>query len=82
MSTRRVADSQVKMPPNPQFLDFPRSDGSAETWPTNTQRIVDSSGEVNFQEAIPLDDGRAMRWRLGVAQAIAKKMELPSMSGV
>ncbi|KAG6821422.1 hypothetical protein H0H93_010146 [Arthromyces matolae] len=71
MSARRLGDRAIEMPHNPQFISFPRSDGDSSRWPTNTTRIVDNSGEVNFMNPLTLDHPQAMKWRLGTAQGIA-----------
>ncbi|KAF7308486.1 Actin-related protein 8 [Mycena chlorophos] len=59
------------LPDNPIFIDFPRSDGDARTWPTKTTEVVDADGEVNFMRPVPLDESLAVKWRMGVADAMA-----------
>ena len=72
MSVRRVAnDTKFEEPANPTYIDFPGGDGNSSTWPINTTRIVDSEGQVNFFDYVPLTHSQSIRWRLSVASAIA-----------
>ncbi|TFK39812.1 hypothetical protein BDQ12DRAFT_628755 [Crucibulum laeve] len=71
MSTRRVAEQRIELPENPTYLEFQRTDGNANNWPSNTTRIVDHEGEVNFMQYQDLSSPPAMRWRLQVAKAIS-----------
>ncbi|KDR80717.1 hypothetical protein GALMADRAFT_241134 [Galerina marginata CBS 339.88] len=73
---RNVAETFV-LPPDPEYLDFPRSDGSVSTWPPNTTRVVDHEGHVNYYESLQLEHAQAIRWRVLVGEAAALKMKLP-----
>ncbi|KAF5361973.1 hypothetical protein D9756_002341 [Leucocoprinus leucothites] len=75
--SRRVAQPSVTFGPSTVFLQFPRSDGNEARWPTNTTRIVDSEGQVNFMELLDAEEsGQARKWRAGVGKAIAAKLEM------
>ncbi|KAF8809462.1 hypothetical protein BYT27DRAFT_7162823 [Phlegmacium glaucopus] len=77
MSARRVAvDAKSEEPANPTYIDFPRGDGQPSTWPTNTTRIVDSEGQVNFFDPLPVSHSQAIRWRIAVASAIANDLQM------
>ncbi|KAF9006127.1 hypothetical protein BDQ17DRAFT_1389700 [Cyathus striatus] len=77
MSARRVAEGKLDLPPNPTWIDFPESDGSASTWPTNTTRVIDHEGHVNFMQVQDLMSYSAVRWRITIAKAIAVEMRMP-----
>ncbi|OBZ73936.1 hypothetical protein A0H81_05869 [Grifola frondosa] len=69
---------QPKFPDsNPTWLEFPRTDGDASILPTNTQKIVDHDGHVNFMRPVGLDESTSINWRVGVATQLAKRMNLP-----
>lgn len=75
--SRRLGQPSVVFPPNTVFLDFPRSDGDETKWPTNTTRIVDADGQVNFMELLDIDQsGQVRKWRASVGKAIATKLEM------
>lgn len=77
MSVRRVAlESKFEEPTHPIYIDFPRSDGASATWPTNTTRVVDSEGQVNFYDHLPLSSGQSIRWRMVAASAIANELQM------
>ncbi|KAG5723675.1 hypothetical protein E4T56_gene20246 [Termitomyces sp. T112] len=78
MSARKISEKAIEMPKNPHFLDFERSDGNSSRWPTNTTRVVDSSGEVNYMQPLTLEHPQTIKWRLGVAQAIAAATGMPA----
>ncbi|KAI0075301.1 hypothetical protein K474DRAFT_1664349 [Panus rudis PR-1116 ss-1] len=76
MSVRRIATTHT-LPPNPHWLEFPRSDGSKKQWPTNTQKIVDPQGHVNFMRPVGIDESLCIHWRRQAGIAVAKAMGLP-----
>ena len=77
MSVRRVAnDTKFEEPANPTYIDFPRGDGNPSTWPINTTRTVDSEGQVNFFDYVPLTHSQSVRWRMIVASAIAIDLQM------
>ncbi|KAI0642122.1 hypothetical protein C8Q79DRAFT_1113372 [Trametes meyenii] len=65
------------LPENPQWLEFPRSDGDTKALPKNTQKVVDSDGQVNFMRPTDLDESLAINWRVGVGSQLAARMGLP-----
>ncbi|EGN96813.1 hypothetical protein SERLA73DRAFT_75668 [Serpula lacrymans var. lacrymans S7.3] len=73
--SRGIASTHV-LPPNPTFVDFERSDGSEAQWPTNTQKVVDHEGQVNFMRPIPMDESMAIKWRREVGSALAKNLKM------
>lgn len=76
--SRRLGQQIVTFGPNTVFLDFPRSDGDVTKWPTNTTRIVDAEGQVNYMELLDVDaSGHARKWRASVGKAIATKLGMP-----
>jgi hypothetical protein len=78
MSARRVAaDGKFEGPAHPTYIDFPRHDGSPSTWPTNTTRTVDSEGQVNFFDYVPLTHSQSIKWRTVAASAIAIELQMP-----
>ncbi|KAF9454321.1 hypothetical protein P691DRAFT_717785 [Macrolepiota fuliginosa MF-IS2] len=79
--SRRLGQPSVVFGPDTVFLDFPRSDGDDTKWPTNTIRVVDAEGQVNFMELVDIDaSAQARKWRATVGKAIALKMEMPGDS--
>lgn len=71
MASRRLAEVPVDIPSNANVLHFQRTDGDSSLWPTNTTRIVDHEGQVNYMQHLDLDTPTALKWRLNVARAIA-----------
>ncbi|KAI0675704.1 hypothetical protein C8Q78DRAFT_1150133 [Trametes maxima] len=65
------------LPENPQWIEFPRSDGDTRALPKNTKRIVDGDGQVNFMRPADLDESLAINWRIGVGSQLAARMGLP-----
>lgn len=65
------------LPDNPEWLEFPRSDGDTGHLPKNTTKIVDNEGQVNYMRPVPLDESLAIMWRLGVGAQLAVRMKLP-----
>ncbi|KAJ7623176.1 hypothetical protein FB45DRAFT_924794 [Roridomyces roridus] len=74
MSTHRNHSNKHALPDNPVYLDFPRSDGDAALWPINTTRIVDEEGCVNFMHPVALDEPLAIKWRVGVGDALSSQL--------
>jgi hypothetical protein len=76
-SSRRLGQPAISFRPDTVFLDFPRTDGDDSRWPTNTTRIVDADGQVNFMEPLDVDEsGQARKWRSAIGKAIATKLEM------
>ena len=71
--------SKLSMPSkDTKELEFPHSDGNENLWPSNTTRLVDSEGHVNYMHPIVADDDWDVRWRKSVGGAVAVLMKLPS----
>ncbi|KAF8216578.1 hypothetical protein K438DRAFT_1703576 [Mycena galopus ATCC 62051] len=65
------------LPPNPTYIDFPRTDGDSSLWPTNNTRVVDHEGCVNFMQPVGMDEPLSIKWRVGVGDAISVALKLP-----
>ncbi len=65
-----------KLPDNPSWIEFNRSDGNKKLWPTNNTKVV-KGGEVNFMRLAPLDDSVSIHWRVAVGGAVAKAQNMP-----
>jgi hypothetical protein len=69
------------MPESPSWIEFNRSDGHSDRWPTN---IKGKLGDVGYQDIdsfclVPVDEpGRSIRWRKEIAMSVAESMNLPS----
>ncbi|KAI0358030.1 hypothetical protein OH77DRAFT_1421305 [Trametes cingulata] len=74
--SRRYAGAHT-LPDNPEWLEFPRSDGDPSVLPKNTKQVVDSEGQVNFMRPVPLDESLAIGWRVSVGAQLAVRMGLP-----
>lgn len=72
--SRRLAAH--KLPANPSWIEFPRSDGEKKLWPKNTKKVV-TGGEVNFMRPAPIDDSASVHWRVAVGDAVSKTMNMP-----
>ncbi|EIN05974.1 hypothetical protein PUNSTDRAFT_145371 [Punctularia strigosozonata HHB-11173 SS5] len=68
-----------KLPTNPHYLEFKRTDGSERNWPTNTTKTVDAEGNVNYMRPIPLDESACIGWRCGIGAGVALLMKLPEL---
>jgi len=79
MSARSVAGGHT-LPPNPEFLDFDRTDGDAKQWPTNTKEVVDADGNVNYMKPLGLDDSSDIHWRRQIAIKVAERQGRPRTS--
>jgi hypothetical protein len=58
-------------------LEFERSDGDETVWPSNTKRIIDSDGHVNYMQPIGINDEWGVRWRKSIGSALAVHLNLP-----
>ncbi|KAJ7116061.1 hypothetical protein C8R44DRAFT_221096 [Mycena epipterygia] len=76
MSHRNHSNKHA-LPANPAFIDFPRSDGDSGLWPQNTTQELDEEGCVNFMQHVNLDEPIAIKWRVGVGDAISVALKLP-----
>ncbi|KAJ3721247.1 hypothetical protein C8R42DRAFT_721970 [Lentinula raphanica] len=79
MGSKRGVNTRFELPDNPVFKSIHDSDGDKSTWPRNTTRIVES-GQVNFMEYVPIDEGVALKWRIQVGQALANAFNWPKGS--
>ena len=75
MSVRRIGANHT-LPPNPEWVDFPRTDGDRNTWPTNTTPVV-TAGEVNYFRPVGLDESLSINWRKSVGIKVAAALGLP-----
>lgn len=67
-----------KMPANPKYLTFTRTDGNSDLWPKNTTPgAVDGDGNLNWMRRVPLDEATNQRWRNQIGTAVAKSMNNP-----
>ncbi len=76
MASRSVASGHA-LPPNPEFLEFERTDGDPEQWPTNTKEVVDGDGQVNYMKPLGPDDSSNIHWRCQVAMKVAERLGKP-----
>jgi hypothetical protein len=67
MTSRGVAGGHT-LPPNPEFLEFERTDGDAKQWPTNTKEVVDGDGQVNYMKPLGPEDSSDIHWRCREAE--------------
>ncbi|KIM44711.1 hypothetical protein M413DRAFT_442667 [Hebeloma cylindrosporum] len=76
MRSRRPAEN-FSLAANPTYLDFLRTDGNVSTWPTQTTRIIDHEGHVNYYEPLTPEHPQHIRWRTTVADAVARHLNMP-----
>lgn len=76
MSVRRGAAKRHVLPDNPVWVDIPRSDGGGKL-PTNTEKVVDGDGHVNFMRPVPLDEPLCIHWRNTIGPRVAAVLGLP-----
>ncbi|EKM50468.1 uncharacterized protein PHACADRAFT_263777 [Phanerochaete carnosa HHB-10118-sp] len=76
MSVRRIGGKHA-LPPNPTWVEIPRSDGDSSLWPKNTEKKV-VSGEVNFMHPVTLDESLSVHWRKELGPRVAAALGLPS----
>ncbi|EPQ56326.1 hypothetical protein GLOTRDRAFT_138088 [Gloeophyllum trabeum ATCC 11539] len=77
MSTHRGHGGNHQLPANPAWIEIPRSDGDSSQWPTNTTRVVDHEGHVNFMRPCALDESASIGWRRNIGTNLAKRLGLP-----
>ncbi|KAI5895446.1 uncharacterized protein SCHCODRAFT_02573048 [Schizophyllum commune H4-8] len=75
----RNVSNKFDLPDNPEYLDFPRSDGDSSRWPPHEQtvRVVGEDGHVDYMQYTPIDAGVCVRWRFVAGQAVARYLGLP-----
>ncbi|RXW23895.1 hypothetical protein EST38_g1976 [Candolleomyces aberdarensis] len=69
-----TGNPNLRIPANPVYIDFPRTDGDPRTWPTNIQYAEDNEGQINWMKELELDHPIAIKWRLVVGKALAMDM--------
>lgn len=79
MSARGISAGYV-LPANPMYIDFPVSDGDQSQWPTNTDRVVDTEGHVNYMRPVPIDESLSIKWRCEVGSSLATQLKKPGQS--
>lgn len=77
MSVRRGLSNKHALPPNPTWVEIPRSDGDESKWPQNTTRIVDNSGEINWMRPVDIDESLCNKWRVEIGPRVAAVLGLP-----
>lgn len=75
----RMISSGHVLPSNPTYIDFPLSDGDESQWPTNTARVVDSEGHVNYMRPVPIDESLSVKWRCEVGASLALQLSKPGI---
>ncbi|KAI0343026.1 hypothetical protein BDW22DRAFT_1297142, partial [Trametopsis cervina] len=73
---RKIGNTHT-LPPNPEWLEFPRTDGDKSTWPPNTKRVI-TGGEVNYFRPVEQDESLSINWRRQVGSKIAESLGLPA----
>lgn len=76
MTSRAVAGGRA-LPPNPEFLEFERTDGDAKQWPTNNKEVVNGDGQVNYMKPLGPNDSSDIHWRCQVAMKAAERLGKP-----
>lgn len=76
MPARRPAET-FSLSASPTYLDFLRTDGNVSSWPTQTTRIIDAEGHVNYYEPLTPEHPQHIRWRTTVADAVARHLNMP-----
>ena len=76
MASRSVAGGHT-LPPNPEFLDFERTDGDPKKWPTNTKQVVDTEGNINYMKPLGPDNSSDIHWRCQIAAKVAERLGKP-----
>jgi hypothetical protein len=77
MSARRQYSDKHALPANPTWIEFERSDGDENTWPSNTTCVVDHEGHVNFMLPLEASESVCVKWRIEVGAAVAAALRLP-----
>ncbi|KAH9852646.1 hypothetical protein C2E23DRAFT_824673 [Lenzites betulinus] len=75
--SRRHAGAHT-LPENPEWIEFPRSDGNYALLPKNTEQVVDGDGHVNYMRPVGLEESQAILWRVAVGSQLAVRMGLPA----
>ena len=77
MSVRQIGKGAAQIPSNAELLEFPRTDGRKKEWPSNTEKVVDSAGAVNYMSAQTIDNAPSPIWRKNAGQKVAAALKLP-----
>lgn len=77
MAPRTISMADRKLPPNPEFLDWPRSDGDPRRWRTDTVLIEDQNHHINYHRIIEDQEGPSIHWREDIAAYVAQVLGLP-----
>lgn len=75
MSVRK-GNANHALPPDAVFIDFPRTDGDSNTWPADTERVVDAEGNVNYFRPYDHNEGTSVNWRKNIGPLVAAKLGL------
>ena len=76
MSARRISTKNA-LPPNPTWVEFPRTDGDSSKWPPNQTKIVESDGTVNWMRPVDIDESLCVKWRTEIGPRVAAVLGLP-----
>ncbi|KAH8093278.1 hypothetical protein BXZ70DRAFT_1010503 [Cristinia sonorae] len=76
MAVRQVSKNSVHIPDDAIFLEFPRSDGAKSNWPSNTNRVVDGSGAVNYMSPQTSEGAPSPIWRRGAGMHVALNLKM------
>lgn len=77
MSVRRIVTNKKTLPPDPTWVEIPRTDADSKNWPANTEKVVDSDGHVNFMRPVPIDESLSIGWRCQLGPRVAAVIGLP-----
>lgn len=77
MSVRQIGKGAAHIPSDAELLEFPRTDGRKKEWPSNTEKVVDSAGAVNYMSAQTIDNAPSPIWRKNAGQKVAAALKLP-----
>ncbi|KAF9530438.1 hypothetical protein CPB83DRAFT_905381 [Crepidotus variabilis] len=78
MSKTSKLEIYAAWPKNPTYIEFKRSDGNSDSWPTSTTQVVDHEGQVNFFQHLLSENAQNKRWRHMVGEAVAKSLNMPT----
>jgi hypothetical protein len=75
----RALSSNHRLPDNPRWIEFTRTDGVEARRPTSTEFNPDSDNNVNYMRPVPLTEGFSIGWRLAFGKALASKLGYEGM---
>jgi hypothetical protein len=67
------------MPESPSWIEFIRSDGHSDHWPTNAKGKPNDIGYLDSWRLVPVDEpGVSIKWRKEIGMSVAGSMMLSS----